>query len=134
MQKKENKFFKILIADDNVQYRNTMATRLRLQGLHIEISSGGFHLLNIIENAHDFMPIVIIHEDLSDMSALECILLIRTSKEPEKLPIIFISKDNSKEKIDEIISNGANEYFIESSVLQPIVESIKKVTTQLKLS
>jgi len=134
MQNKENKFLKILIADENVQHRNTLASRLRLLGNHIEIASGGFHLLNIIENANDFVPFIIIHEDLSDMSALECILLARTNNDPEKLPILFISKDKSKENIDEILRNGASEYFVESTILQPIVESIKKFATQMKLS
>ena len=134
MQNKESKYLKILIADENVQHRNTLASRLRLIGIHVEIASGGFHLLNILENANDFVPFIIMHEDLSDMSALECILLTRTNYDPEKLPILFISRDNSKEKIDEIISNGANEYFVESTILQPIVESIKKFTTQMKLS
>jgi DNA-binding response OmpR family regulator len=133
MQAYEEKYFKILIVDENVQFRNTLASRLRLQGFNVEFATGGFHLLHILEKHRD-CSLVIMHEDMLDMSAVEIISLVRTTKNKTDLPILFISHDHKEEEICEMILSGANEYIVKSENFQPIVDRAKKYFTLLKNS
>ena len=134
MSNNEKKIFKILISDENVTFRNVLASRLRLLEFNVEIALGGFHLLHILENDIDCSHMVILHEDMLDMSALEIISLVRTNKSQEELPIIFISQDQNEEKICDIMFNGANEYIIKTNNLKPIIECSKKYSVLLKNS
>lgn len=133
MQVYEEKYFKIIIVDENVQFRNTLASRLRLLGFHVEFATGGFHLLHVLEKHWDF-SLVIIHENMEDMPAEEMISLVRTHKNKTELPILFISPNNNEEEICEMIFNGANEYIVKSSNFQPIVDRAQKYFMQLKNS
>ena len=124
MQVYEEKSFKILIIDENVQFRNTLATCLRLQGYSVEYASGGFHLLHLLEKHRDH-SLLIFHEDMLDMPATEIIMLVRNLKNATELPILFISKNSNEERIREIILSGANEYIVKSPNFQSIVDKAK---------
>jgi response regulator RpfG family c-di-GMP phosphodiesterase len=129
----EEKDFKILIVDENVQFRNTLASCLRLQGYNVEFATGGFHLLHVLETYKDYC-LLIMHEDMLDMSAEEIILLIRTNKTKKDLPILFISQNKDNEEICEMIFKGANEFIFKTANFQPIIERAKKYFTLLKNS
>lgn len=133
MASDQEKNFRILIADENIQFRNTLASKLRIEGFPVEFSNGGFHLLHILERHWNF-NLVIFHEDMSDMPAFEIISLIRESKPKAELPILFISQKTDEEEICEMIFNGANEYVVQSSNFQPIVDHARKYFTLLKNS
>ncbi len=129
----EEKKFKILIADENIHFRDTLASRLRLQGFTVEFSEGGFHLLHQIEKISDIC-LIIMHENMHDMPAKEIISLIRTNKPKSALPIVFVSKSSNEEDIREVILTGANEYMVKNPNFQPIVERAQKYFNLLKNS
>lgn len=125
--------FKIIIVDENLTFRNSLATRLRLVGYAVEFATGGFHLLHILEKQRD-LSLIIIHEDMLDMPAVEIISLIRLSKEKAELPILFISNNEDEGEIFDMVLKGANEYIVKSSNIQPIVDRARKYFTLLKNS
>jgi DNA-binding response OmpR family regulator len=129
----EEKFFKIVIVDENVQFRNTLASKLRIEGFHVEFASGGFHLLHVLEKHWDY-NLIILHEDMVDMSAEEMVTHVRSHTTKVQLPILFISSKSSEDEICEMIFNGANEYIVKSTNYQPIVDRAKKYFTLLKNS
>lgn len=124
MHVQEKKAFKILLADENITYRNNLASKLRIQGYNVELTEGGFHLLHIMEN--HVCNLVILHDNMRDMSAEEIITLIRTNKTKTELPILFISSTSNQEQLASIISNGANEFLVKSDNFQPIVDRARK--------
>lgn len=129
----EEKYFKIIIVDENVQFRNTLASRLRMQGFHVEFATGGFHLLNVLERHWDF-SLIIIHENMNDMPAEEMISLVRIHKNKTELPILFISAQKNEEEVCEMVLNGANEFILQPKTPQPIVERAQKYFALLKNS
>jgi DNA-binding response OmpR family regulator len=131
MQAKEEKDFKILIVDENLQFKTTVAASLRLLGFPIEFATGGFHLLHLLEQTSDH-ALIIMHEDMNDMPAEESILLIRATHKKSALPILFISKIDDEENTCDMILNGANEYLVKSDSIQPIVDRAKKYFTLWK--
>lgn len=133
MKNIDEKQFKILIADDSIQHRDILASKLRFLGFHVELASGGFHLLHLLEKYWDY-SLVILHGDMGDMPAEEMISLVRTSKDKKELPILFISNNGSAEEIGQLISTGASEFVMKSTNFQPIVDRVQKYFTLLKNS
>ena len=123
--------FKVLISSETINFRNILAGKLRLEGFEVEFATGGFHMLHILEKFTDY-KMVIINEDMHDMSAQEMIGLIRLAKSKQELPILFISKNNSEEDICDMVFTGANEYIVQSSNFNPILERTHKYLQILK--
>lgn len=118
--------FKILILSENVQYRNTLASKLRIEGFTVEFASGGFHLLHLIERYRNEFNMVICHENMLDMSADEIISMCRLSRTKAELPIVYISKNNDEEQVCDIIFQGANEFVLHSNNMLPVIERARK--------
>lgn len=127
IKRPENKKIKILIADGNISYRNNLASKLRIDGYTVEFANGGFHLLHTLEIERDY-DLVIIHENMADMSAAEIILLIRTTKTKNELPVFYISSQKVKDELEiaAMISKGASEYIIKAANFQPVLDRLAK--------
>ena len=123
----------LIIVDENVQFRNTLGSRLRLLGFHVEFANGGFHLLHVLEKMWDY-NLIIVHEHMQDMSAEEMISLVRTHKAKTELPILYIANKSNEEEICDMILTGANEYIVKSTNIQIIVDRAKKYFGLLKNS
>ena len=123
--------FKILIASEAIAFRNNLASKLRLDDFEVEFATSGFHLLHLLEKFHDF-KMVIINEDMHDMSAPEMMGLVRLAKTKPELPILFISKNINEADIREIILNGANEYIVQTPNFNPILEKAHKYLHNFK--
>lgn len=126
----EEKIPAILIVDENIAFRNNLATILRLQGFSVEFANGGFHLLHILEKKLEY-SLLIIHENMHDMLAEEAISLIRINQNKIDLPILFISQNTDPGEIHDLIRAGANEYIIKTANIQPIIDKAKKYLLNL---
>jgi DNA-binding response OmpR family regulator len=131
MESTLEKNFNILIADENQQFKTTLASRLRLVGFKVDFAEGGFHLLHTLEHERKHQ-LLILHENMHDMSAEEIVLLVRNYKNKTELPILFISKTRTKNEIYSLISDGVNEFIVKSPNLQPIIERAQKYFAQIK--
>ena len=126
-----DKNFKIFILSENANFRNSLATRLRLEGFFVELATGGFHLLHVLE-IHKNIDMIICNEDMHDMSAHETISLIRQIRAKNDLPVLFISKTGNEDDIYDLILTGANEYIVQTPNLQSIIERANKYFSQKK--
>lgn len=133
MQIVDEKSFKILLATENQTFRNNLGQKLRFEGFNVELATGGFHLLHLLEYSRDY-NLVILHENMHDMPACEIVSLVRTQKNKADLPIIFISKDQKEETVVEMIQWGANDYVVQSTNLSPITEKTKKYFQSIRNS
>lgn len=124
--------FKILVASENVNFRNILAGKLRmLDSFEVEFATGGFHLLHLIEHKRDY-NLIIANEDMADMGAQEIISMVRLNKTKQELPILFISRNNNEEEICDLIFMGANDYIVQTPNFQPILERAQKYLQQMK--
>lgn len=117
--------FKILIASETINFRNILAGKLRLESFEVEFATNGFHLLHLLEKFSDY-KMLIINEDMHDMSAQEIISLVRLSKSKLELPILFISKNSDEKDIYNLVFTGANEYIVQTPNFNPILERTHK--------
>jgi DNA-binding response OmpR family regulator len=117
--------FKICILSENQHFRNTLASKLRVENFSVSFATGGFHLINLVEKNREDFNMIICHEDMLDMPAFEIITLLRELKSNTELPIIVVSKNESEDEICEMIATGANQYIIQNINYKPIIESAK---------
>ena len=123
--------FKILLASENLPFKNNLGSKLRLEGFDAEIVEGGFHLIHLLERFGDYQ-MIIINGDLKDMSGLETIQLIRILKSKIDLPIIYVAKNGNKDEVYHLAISGANEYIILNPNYKQIIDSVHKHLSQLK--
>ncbi len=121
----------VLIVDQNIQRRSNLATKLRLMGHITEVSSSGFQVIHLLEQAINYKAKsysgLIIAEDSEDMPAREIMLLSRNIfKNKERFPILFLSKNHDPDDILLTIQEGANEYIIDYENQAKVLEKFKK--------
>lgn len=118
--------YKIFILSENIQYRNILSSKLRIEGYNVEYATGGFHFIHLLERYRHDIHMLICHENMNDMPAEEIIALTRLAKNKAELPILFISKDNDEEAVCEMILTGANEFILQSENMLPAIERVRK--------
>ncbi len=123
------KNFKILIVSENLNFRNNLASKLRTENYDVELATGGFHLLYLLEQEKAY-SLIIFNEDMHDMPGFEAISLIRQSKTKQELPILYVSKNDSEDVVCDMVFTGANEYVVQSTSFIPIIERAKKYFRQ----
>lgn len=126
--------FKILITTEAITFRNNLASKLRVDNFDVEFAMSGFHLLHLLENVKEQWNMIIINEDMHDMSAPEMIGLVRLTKSKSELPILFISKNSDEADIREMVLTGANEYVVQTANFNPILERAHKYLQILKVN
>ncbi len=86
---------KILIIDDEVDFANLLARRLRLDGYEAACYDRGDSAFN---TSRKTLPDLIIMDiDLPDISGLEVYKHMRSDKEAKRIPIVFLSALHEKE-------------------------------------
>lgn len=123
--------FKVIIISENSNFRNNLASKLRLENYDVELATGGFHLLHLLEkDTHS--TIIVCNGDMSDMPAIEMISLARIGKTKSTLPIIFVSKEVPDQEISELVYDGTIDHIAQSTNFNPIVERAQKYFQQMK--
>lgn len=118
--------FNIIIVDENTNYRNQLASRLRLMGFYVEFATGGFHLLNMLEKENKSYHLVIMHNGMHDMSAFEMTGLVRTFKNKSELPLLYLSRSVAPEELKEMVQFGINDFFQKTHEQHKIAEKVQK--------
>lgn len=74
----------ILYIDDNQTRRNNLSSRLRMQGMNVELTGSGFQALHLLERTE--YSLILISDHCSDMPPIEIISLIRETKAQKSFP------------------------------------------------
>jgi len=130
MSKFEEKNFHVLLVTENITLRNNLGGKLRFQGYNVEYATGGFHALHLIEKNRDF-HLLLIHDNMHDMSGFEITSLARTHFSKEELPILFLSKEHKEEIVCDVLFAGANDFLIQTANYQSIMERARKIFLDL---
>jgi len=117
----------ILLVVENSTKRQNLSSRFRMSNLAVEAPTGGFHALHLIEKYNHKVMIVI--DQMSDMSANEIVSLTRNIKDHGQLPIVYIAESKfSKESIEDVTTSGADRILESSDNFQNIINSVRELT------
>ena len=120
----------IILAGNNPNRCNNMASRLRYQGHKVDLISSGFQVLSEIEKKDtDYSIVFFLGDGLDEMMALEAISHIRVVKSQEKLFIIHVVDENSE--VVHSIQEGANVVLADEN-FNKIVEALETAIKTIK--
>jgi two-component system alkaline phosphatase synthesis response regulator PhoP len=117
------KKFDILLIDENKTHRDRLGQRLRGRGYDVTIGTGGFHACNLLEN-EDFNLIILVG-NMFDMPGIEFMSLVRTEYGNDDLPIILLGTSTKSKDILDSLSNGANEYVVQSDNVATLLKKVE---------
>jgi DNA-binding response OmpR family regulator len=120
----------VLIVDHNVQRKNNLSSRLRVQGYNTELAQSGFHAINLIENAsfsERKIVLVILTERMHDMSGVEIMGLLRVMAPKEKLPVLMVVNINDPSEVLNCFEHGASDVVVQGANFQRLLKKIQKL-------
>lgn len=103
---------KILLVEDDAFVSDIYNTKLSKEGFDVIIAENG---LKAIEKLEKIMPDCILLDIIMPyMDGMETLKKIKERKEWSKIPIILLTNLSEKEKIEEALNAGANDFLIKS--------------------
>jgi two-component system chemotaxis response regulator CheY len=122
---------KILVVDDMTTMRHFIITMLTEVGFtNTNEANDGITALPMIVNAHkEGTPYDIILSDwnMPEMSGIDLLKIIRSTKELEKMPFIMITMEAEQEYIEIAIKGGVNDFLVKPFTEKMLGDKIKKV-------
>ncbi len=113
---------RVLLIDDEEEFAQTLAERLKLRGFRAEAASQVEEALGMIEEAE--WDVVVLDMVLDTQSGLEVLKRIKTIR-PE-LPVILLSGRGSEQDFREGERMGAFDYLIKPVKIEEMIEKIKQ--------
>ncbi|OGT20959.1 MAG: hypothetical protein A3C55_02885 [Gammaproteobacteria bacterium RIFCSPHIGHO2_02_FULL_42_13] len=120
----------LLIIEDDLLNQKVLTTFLSQLGCTFEIASTGKQAITLFEKSN--FDIVLSDLGLPDISGIDVIKHIRTTKKGKNLPIIALTAHAFKEDADSCLQAGANEVItkpIVLSTLQSVIQQGHHVST-----
>ncbi len=115
--------FRILVVDDQAEYRDVLKLILKENGYRIDTADSGENALNIIQkNSYNLVITDLIMDGINGIELLKKIKYIN-----KELEVIIITGYGSIENAVKAMKEGAFSYFIKSHSPKELLNEIKKV-------
>jgi DNA-binding NtrC family response regulator len=125
MSKNNNSTFKILIADDEVEFASTLATRLELRGYVTKIANSGEETLEAISS--EVPDLLLLDLKMPDLDGLEVLAKLRENH--EELKVIILTGHGSFSSGNQGMALGAFDYIMKPVELSLLLEKITEAAT-----
>lgn len=118
---------KVLLVDDEIEYVNALAERLRIRNYNVSIATNSNDAISsVINNAPE---VVILDLRLPGLDGIEILKIIK--KINPKIQVILLTGHGSTEKIEEGIKDGAFEYVLKPIDIEELIIKIDKARKML---
>lgn len=124
MSKNTNNTFKILIADDEVEFASTLATRLEIRGYVTEIVNSGEQALEAI--SREVPDLLLLDLKMPDLDGLEVLAKLRENN--KELQVIILTGHGSFSSGNQGMALGALDYIMKPVELSLLLEKIEEAT------
>ncbi|NMF58753.1 PAS domain S-box protein [Pseudanabaena yagii] len=118
----------ILLAEDNEENINTLATYLSLKGYRLVIAHNGRMAIDLAQQTHP--DLILMDIQMPEMDGLEAIQRIRQIPELADTPIIALTALAMSGDRDRCIAVGANDYLSKPVSLKQLVKKINGYLTE----
>ena len=122
MSKDNPSNFRILIADDEVEFASTLATRLQLRGYVTEIVNSGEETLEAI--ARQVPDLLLLDLKMPDLDGLEVLAQLRENH--QELKVIILTGHGSFTSGHQGMALGAFDYIMKPVELSLLLEKINE--------
>lgn len=125
MSKENNSTIKIVIADDEVEFASTLATRLELRGYVTEIVNSGEETLDAV--ARQVPDLLLLDLKMPDLDGLEVLAKLRENH--QELKVIILTGHGSFSSGNQGMALGAIDYIMKPVELNLLLGKITEATT-----
>lgn len=125
MSKENNGAIRIVIADDEVEFASTLATRLELRGYATEIVNSGEETLDLI--SRQVPDLLLLDLKMPDLDGLEVLAKLRETH--KELKVIILTGHGSISSGNQGMTLGAFDYIMKPVELSLLLEKITEATT-----
>ncbi len=113
---------RVLLVDDEVEYLNTLTTRLEARGMTVSTASSGEKAIAMVDN--EIFDLIILDLAMPGMDGLETLKQIKT-RQPE-VEIIMLSGQGSIKTSIEAMRLGACDFLEKPADIKELMEKISE--------
>jgi two-component system chemotaxis response regulator CheY len=117
---------RILVVEDSSSMRDLVSTALEAEGFEVKGASSGFQALKSLKAAS--YDLIVTDINMPDLTGLELIKFVRSSRSHADTPLLVISTDAQAEDRRRAMALGANDYLVKPFGMEELVEWCKKNT------
>jgi two-component system, chemotaxis family, chemotaxis protein CheY len=120
--------YNILIVDDSAVTREVMARTIRLSGIPLGTiyqAANGAEALKVLEE--QWLDMVFTDINMPVMDGLQLVAEMQTRDEWERLPVVVVSTEGSKNRMEELAKSGISGYIRKPFTPEQVADMITKV-------
>ncbi len=117
---------KILLVEDDAFVRDIYHTKLKMEGFDVVLAENG---LEAIKRVREQKPdLILLDIVMPYMDGTEVLKELKGNDEWSKISVILLTNLSDKEKVEETLLSGANDYLIKSHFTpSEVIEKVRKV-------
>lgn len=116
----------ILIVDDSAAMRGLLVATIETLGqVKVVQAANGFEALRVLPREQ--IDLILTDINMPDINGLELLSFVRSNPLYQKLPVVIISTEGSRQDIDRALSLGANDYLVKPFVPAKLLELIQRL-------
>ena len=128
MKLHEKEHIRVLIADDEVEFLETLGTRMKLRGFEVTtVNSGGAAIQAVKQDTPD---VVVLDLKMPDLNGLE--VLAKLKEDFPALEVIILAGQGSFEAGKEGMEKGAFDYIMKPVDLNQLIGKIEEAYAKAK--
>lgn len=117
---------KVLIIEDDDFLVQMYATKLELEGFDVVMATDGAKGLKMA--GKELPDLVLLDLNLPVMDGFEVLEQLKNNKETKDIPVLVLTNFGQKEKVDQCLNMGAEDYLIKAHfVPSEVIDRIKKI-------
>lgn len=120
--------YNILIVDDSAVTREVMARTIRMSGIPLGTiyqAANGAEALKVLEE--HWLDVVFTDINMPVMDGLQLVAEMQTHSEWERLPVVVVSTEGSKNRMEELEKSGISGYIRKPFTPEQVADMITKV-------
>ena len=114
--------WKVVLVDDEEEFVTTLAERLDLRGIEVQIATNGERALQIIEN--DSPDIVVLDVMMPGLGGLEVLQRIKAIN--SQIPVILLTGHGSTEQEIETMLESAYDYLMKPLNIDELIKKMQE--------
>jgi DNA-binding response OmpR family regulator len=116
----------ILLVEDDVFVSDIYQMKISSEGFEVILAENGLEAIKKLENK--IPDLILLDIIMPYMDGTETLKKIKSEKKWEKIPVILLTNLSEKEKVEEALKMGADDYLIKSHFTpSEVISKIKEV-------
>jgi two-component system chemotaxis response regulator CheY len=118
---------KIIVADDSRVMRSIIEKTIQSIGHHAIHASNGQEVLDLLDRKGVEVDLILLDWNMPVMNGLEVLIRIQEMKPRRQIPVLMISTESEKAKIEQALRAGARGYLPKPFTSEELASEIQSV-------